>query len=713
MKQVFQDVSGGRSEVVCVPRPACKQDHLIIESVTSLISAGTERMLVDFSRAGYLRKAQQQPEKVRMVLDKIKTDGLMSTVEAVRSKLDEPIPMGYSNVGRVVEIGSGVTDFSVGDRVLSNGHHAEVVCIGKNLCAKVPDDVPDDSAVFGVVGSIALQGIRLAQPTTGECFVVVGLGLIGLMTVQILRASGCRVLGTDYDESKLEIARSFGAMTVNLSQGEDAVKIAMAFSRGRGVDGVIITASANSNEPIQQSAHMCRKRGRIVLIGVVGLDLNRADFFEKELTFQVSCSYGPGRYDSNYEEGGNDYPVGFVRWTEQRNFEAVLDMLSSGQVKTDELQSAAFDIDNAGDAYDLLISDRSVLGVLISYPDSCADKESRREKLSDVSGTGEGRGAQGIVGAIGAGNYAGRVLLPSFSKAGAHLHTIVSSQGVSGSHVGRKLGFGISSTDTSDLFGNTDIDTIVVATQHDSHARFTVDALDAGKHVFIEKPLALSMDDLDAIDNAYRAAWGRGDNPLLMVGFNRRFAPLMLKLKTKIAMSSEPISLIYTCNAGGIDADSWVQDPERGGGRIVGEACHFIDVARFLANSRIEKVTVMTMTDGSVTRDCRDTATISIGFENGSLAVVNYFSNGHRSYPKERVEVYQAGNVMIMENFRALRLYGSSSSTTRSLRADRGQIQCVKAFVDAVRGETATPIPYEELMEVSRAAVDAAQQTVG
>lgn len=708
MKQVFQDVASGRSEVLTVPRPACKRGHVVIETSKSLISAGTERMLVDFSRAGYLEKARQQPDKVKMVLEKVRTDGLMSTIETVRSKLDEPMPMGYSNVGRVVEVGPDVREFAVGDRVLSNGHHAEVVCIGRNLCAIVPDNVGDEVAVFGVVGSIALQGIRLAQPTTGECFVVVGLGLIGLLTVQILRASGCRVLGSDMDESKLEIARSYGALTMNPREGDDIVQVANAFSRGRGVDGVVITASAKSNEPIQQAAHMCRQRGRIILVGVVGLDLNRSDFYEKELTFQVSCSYGPGRYDPEYEQRGIDYPIGFVRWTQQRNFEAVLDMFSAGQVTVDALQTAVFDIDLVRSAYDLLIADRSALGMLINYPESKTGKDSRREDLNKPVRQEISSIASGVLGAIGAGNYAGRVLLPSFAKAGASLDTIVSSQGVSGSHVGKKLGFLTSSTDTADVFGNEDIDTVVIATQHDSHARFAIAALRAGKHVFVEKPLALTLADIDAVDVAYQEAWDRGDNPILLVGFNRRFAPLMQKLKAAVTRSPEPITVIYTCNAGSIDADSWVQDVERGGGRIVGEACHFIDAARFLAGSPVGTVQVVAMRNSGSGIDCRDTVSILLNFQNGSVATVHYIANGHLSYPKERIEVFQGGRVYVLDNFRKLRTYGSASASTGSRRQDKGQDSCCQAFVDAVRLGSAAPIAYEEIIEVSRLSIEAA-----
>ena len=367
MRQILQSLGTGLTELAEIPSPSCHSGHLLIRSVSSLVSAGTERMLVEFGKANLLDKARQQPEKVRMVLDKIKTDGVLPTLEAVRNKLDQPLPMGYCNVGVVVEVGRGVTGFSVGDRVASNGKHAEVVCVPQNLCAKVPDSVNDEAAAFTVIGAIGLQGIRLVQPTLGEAVVVTGLGLIGLMTVQLLRAHGCRVLGLDYDTSKLALAEKLGAETVDLNQNADPLGAAMVFSRGRGVDAVIITASTKSNEPVHQAAQMCRKRGRIVLVGVTGLELSRADFYEKELSFQVSCSYGPGRYDSAYEDHGQDYPIGFVRWTEQRNFEAVLDMLADGRLQTDVLISHRIPFDQATSAYELISSRTPSLGIVLQY----------------------------------------------------------------------------------------------------------------------------------------------------------------------------------------------------------------------------------------------------------------------------------------------------------------------------------------------------------
>tara|TARA_R110002096_G_scaffold410190_1_gene609757 strand:+ start:10029 stop:12164 length:2136 start_codon:yes stop_codon:yes gene_type:complete len=707
MKQVLQDLVKGTSIIADVPRPRCKAGHLLIQTSKSLISAGTERMLVDFGRSGYLDKARQQPEKFRMVLDKVKTDGLLPTIEAVRSKLNQPLPMGYSNVGTVIEVGSGVSGFKIGDRVLSNGHHAEVVCVPKNLCARIPDSVTDEDAAFSVVGAIALQGIRLAQPTLGECFVVTGLGLIGLMAVQILRANGCRVLGLDFDSSKLELARQYGAETVNLGEGQDPIAASEAFSRGRGVDGVIITASTKSNEPMKQAATMCRKKGRIVLVGVVGLQLNRGDFFEKEVSFQVSCSYGPGRYDNSYEGEGNDYPIAYVRWTEQRNFEAILDMMASGFINSDDLKTKSFELDNAPKAYDLLMEDKGALGVMLCYK---ADKESSASRTIPFEGNARKGIEKAIIGAIGAGNYAGRVLLPAFKSTGARLKTIVTSQGVSGTHHGRKLGFELNSTNSDIIFSDPEINIVVIGTQHNSHARFVIQALNAGKSVFVEKPLALTQEQLEEIDTAYKAAHNRGDSPSLMVGFNRRFAPLMQRLKKQVSKSSEPMSIVYTCNAGAIPADSWVQNFEAGGGRIIGEACHFIDIACFLTNSPIVDIQAVSMKVAEGVLNCHDTATLTLCFEDGSIATIHYFSNGHQSFPKERIEVFQGGNAMVLDNFRRLIGYGVNALNQKTFKQNKGQQQCCDAFVNAISDGANSPVPYEDIMASSQACISAWRQ---
>lgn len=703
VKQILQSLKTGETKITNVPAPRAGHGALLIQTSRTLVSAGTERMLVDFGKAGLIEKARQQPDKVRMVLDKIKTDGLMPTIEAVLNKLDQPLPMGYCNVGVVSGVGSGISGFLVGDRVASNGRHAEVVSIPVNLCAKVPDEVTDDEAAFTVISAIALQGIRLAQPTLGEAVVVTGLGLIGQIAVQLLRAHGCRVLGIDFDQTKLAMAKRFGAEVVDLSASEDPVARAQAFSRGRGVDAVIVTASTKSSEPMHQAALMCRKRGRIVLVGVTGLELSRADFFEKELTFQVSCSYGPGRYDPNYEEKGQDYPVGLVRWTEQRNFEAVLDMMADGRLDVKPLISHRFGVDEAEKAYKIVGGVEPSLGILLAYPGGPERQlECRTIKLAEKPVSASGKMG---VSFVGSGNYATAVLIPAFKEAGVRLQSVASSTGVSGVHAGRKYGFEETTTDTEELFSNPDTNAVVITTRHDSHARFVLKALQAGKHVFVEKPLCLSLDELSEIEAAYARLLEQGKAPLVMVGFNRRFAPQVQKMKSLLAGVKGPKAFVMTVNAGGIPAEHWTQDSEVGGGRIIGEACHFIDLLRFLAGASIESHTSVEMRSST-----GDTITINLHFSDGSLGAVHYFANGNKSFPKERLEVFAGGRVLQLDNFRKLTGFGWPGFKKMSLwRQDKGQKACAAAFHSAIEKGTDAPIPPADIFEVARVSIEAAE----
>ncbi|MEI6837166.1 MAG: bi-domain-containing oxidoreductase [Alcaligenaceae bacterium] len=714
MKQILQSLKTGSNEVAEIPCPAVKRGQLLIRSSHTLVSAGTERMLVEFGKANWIDKARQQPDKVRMVLDKIKTDGLMPTVEAVFNKLDQPLPLGYCNVGTLLEAGAGVSGFGPGDRVVSNGKHAEVVSVPLNLCARVPDAVPDEDAAFTVLGAIALQGIRLVQPTLGETVVVTGLGLIGLVAVQLLRAHGCRVLGLDFDADKLALARSFGAEVVDLSAGQDPVAAAQAYSRGRGVDAVIITASTKSNEPVHQAALMCRKRGRIVLVGVTGLELSRADFYEKELSFQVSCSYGPGRYDPSYEEQGNDYPVGFVRWTEQRNLEAVLDMMADGRLDVKPLISHRFALEKAEEAYALVGGAGPSLGILLQYPDVARQSDTVLRRTTVELGAmdrhaslamTEGRGA--VLGFVGSGNYATAVLIPAFKAAGARLKTVASSGGVSGLHAGRKFGFESTTTDTASVIADKQINALVVTTRHDSHAGFVMQALSAGKHVFVEKPLCLTMGELEEIQRKMdrHASLAMTAPPIVMVGFNRRFAPQVQKINSLLKGVTGPKSFVMTVNAGAIPAAHWTQDLEVGGGRIIGEACHFIDLLRLLAGSRIvsHQVTRMDSQSG-------DSASISLKFEDGSIGVVHYLANGSKAFPKERLEVFAAGRVLQLDNFRKLKGFGWPGFTKMNLwRQDKGQKACAAAFVKAISDGGRAPIPFDQILEVARVSIEVAK----
>ena len=710
MKQLLQHLGNGKTTVADVPRPAVAPGTLLIRTSASLISAGTERMLVDFGRASLIDKVRQQPDKVAQVLDKMRTDGVAATLDAVRSKLDQPIALGYCNVGRVAEVGAGVNGFAVGDRVASNGKHAEVVVVPRNLCARVPDSVDDDRAAFTVLGAIALQGVRLAQPTLGESVAVIGLGLVGLLTVQILRANGCRVLGIDLDASRLELARGFGAETVDLGKGADPLAAAAAFSRGLGIDAVLITASTSSSEPVAQAAKMCRKRGRIVLVGVTGLELSRADFYEKELSFQVSCSYGPGRYDAEYEEGGHDYPVGFVRWTEQRNFEAVLDLMAAGRIDVAPLVTHRYALERAGEAYDLLASGAPSLGIVLQYPPQPADVESAPEPRTVALRPVAAPSGKASVAFLGAGNYAGRVLIPAFRDAGAELRTVVSAGGASAVHFGKKFGFANASSDAEAALADPEVDTAVIATRHDAHARLVLAALRACKHVFCEKPLCLTLDELAGIE----AEAARHADRLLMVGFNRRFAPQVVRMRELLGTLGEPKSFIVTVNAGAIPPSHWTQDPAVGGGRIVGEACHFVDLLRHLAGAPIVRSHAVALGRHPALAVRDDKATITLEFGDGSVGTIHYLANGDKGFPKERVEVFCGGRVLQLDNFRRLTGWGWKGFRSMALwRQDKGQAACAKAFVDAVRGGGVSPILFDEIVEVSRASIELQQMLRG
>lgn len=717
MKQILQNLGSGETLLAEVPAPGVRSGHVLIRTEASLVSLGTEKMLVAFGQANLLEKARQQPEKVRQVLQKVKTDGLFATLESVRAKLDQPLPLGYCNAGRVIEVGLGVEGFAPGDRVVSNGPHAEFVCVPRNLCCRVPEAVPPEAAAFTVAGAIALQGVRLVAPTVGESVVVVGLGLIGLLAVQILRANGCRVLGTDFDAAKCALARGLGAEAVELAGGADPVAAAQVFARGRGVDAVLITASTKSSDPVSQAARMSRQRGRIVLVGVTGLELNRADFYEKELSFQVSCSYGPGRYDPAYEQAGHDYPLGFVRWTEQRNFEAFLDLLASGAVQTAPLVSHRFALDRSLEAYELVAAGRG-LGIVLEYP--AADAMARPASMVDLPQPSPAKVGAVVVGVIGAGNFTGHTLLPALAKTGCRRRLIVSAAGVTAAHLGRKFAFEQAGTDAAGVLADPLINTVFITTRHNTHARHVVAALRAGKRVFVEKPLCLTLDELAEIEevvahlhNGGRPTEGVDSDrpsafehrpapaPFVMVGFNRRFAPLTVKLRQLLTARSEPKTMIMTVNAGALPAGHWALDPAVGGGRIIGEGCHFIDLLRHLAGAPI----VAGSAEFARASGARvaDVVTLQLRFADGSIGSIHYFANGAKEFPKERLEVFCGGGVLQLDNFRELRGYGWRGFDREKLwRQDKGHAGELQALITAVAEGASPPIPWPEIVEVSR-----------
>ena len=712
MKQLIQNLQNGETSLIEVPSPNLSSKNLLIHSTNSLISAGTEKMLVDFAKSGYLAKARQQPDKVKEVIQKVKNDGFATTYEAVKSKLSQPITLGYCNVGVVAEVGNDVHGFSVGDRVVSNGSHSEVVSVSKNLCAQIPDNVTNEEASFTVLAAIGLQGIRLAEPTIGESFTVIGLGSIGLLTVQMLIAQGCRVLAIDIQDDRLQLAKEFGATTVNPNKGDDVLSFANKFSRGKGIDGVIITASTKNNEVISQAANMSRKRGRIVLVGVTGLDLSRDDFYKKELSLQVSCSYGPGRYDPSYEESGNDYPIAFVRWTEQRNFEAVLDLMDSKKINVEPLISHRIHFEDAPEFYSKISEGEQGLGMVIEYT-SPSDARTSKTIALPINDTQYKFSKKDdiVLGFIGAGNYASRVLIPTFKRFNTKLHSVVTSNGLSGTIHGINSNFKYSSTNISDIIFNDEINTVAIATRHDSHSDLICQAIDAGKNVFVEKPMAIDRKGLEMIKNLFLDVSRSKEkkNNQIMVGFNRRFSPHIIKMKSLLDSTNEPKTLIMTMNAGNIPSNHWVHDTDIGGGRIIGEACHYIDLMLYLVGSEITNVAATCMGQKVSGKANDDNASITINFADGSFGTINYFSNGSNAFPKESINAFSGGKVLSLDNFRVLRGFGwKNFKTMRTWQQDKGQKNCVKSFLNGIKTNKPA-IPFNELYEVASLSIDIAE----
>lgn len=708
MKQVLQRLDSGETLVADIPVPRASGRSVLVETRATLISAGTERMLIEFGRANVLQKVRQQPDRVAEVIGKMRTDGVGPTLDAVRAKLEAPLPLGYCNAGVVVEVGSSDAPFKPGDRVVTNGAHAEYVVVPYTLTARIPEGVSFQDACFAPLAAIGLQGVRLAAPTLGETVVVFGLGLVGLLTVQLLRANGCRVIGIDRSAARLDLAAQLGATALNGSEG-DVVARVMQHTDGVGADAVLLTLASSSDEPVRQAAAMSRRRGRLVLVGVTGLSLARDDFFKKELTFSVSGSYGPGRYDPAYEQEGHDYPIGFVRWTAQRNFEASLALMASGQLTPAALVTHRFAIDEATQAYTAMTGDATSLGVVLTYPDRGGATLTPADRTISGATTAprvrHPRAVEGsVVGVIGAGNFAVRTLLPALADAGVRFRTIASGAGTTAAIAGTKFGFERVTTSTDEMLDDPLIETIFVLTRHDSHAALAERALRAGKHVFVEKPLALSEAELDRVEAAVHES-GR----LLMVGFNRRFAPLTVAAARALEGRSGPLSIVATINAGVIPRDHWTQHPEQGGGRIAGEACHWIDLARRLVGAPIVDVNARSARD-SRGQPLDDRSHLSIGFKDGSTAVVHYLAAGGKSYPKERIECFSDGQTLVIDNWRRLQRFTARAPLfTRSKAMDKGHAAEISLWLEAVRTNAQAPIPLAELLEVSRWSLRAAE----
>ena len=688
MKQIVQDLRNGKTILEELPVPQVKQGGVLIKTTKTLISLGTEKMLVEFGKANLFQKAKQQPDKVKLALDKVTTDGLRPTLNAVYNKLSTPIPLGYSNVGEVIAVGNGVGEFKVGDRVASNGSHAEYVFVPKNLVAKVPENVTDEEAVFTVIGSIGLQGIRLLKPTFGETIVVVGLGLIGLITAELLKSNGCNVIGFDFDSDKVRIANEKGIIAINPSDGTDQVKFVEEYTKGIGADGVVITASNKSNQIIAQSAQMCRKLGRVVLVGVVGLDINRDDFYKKEITFQVSCSYGPGRYDEKYEQKGIDYPIGYVRWTEKRNFEAVLNAISNGLLDVKPLITERIPLIDYNKIYGNMAASKSIATIL--------EYNNIKAPLSTVTVNDKSyEGKKGVIGIVGAGNFTSATILPNLKKLNINVKYIASSGGLSSTALAKKFKISNSTTNYNEILSDLDTDLVFITTRHDLHAGMVLESLKADKNVFVEKPLALSSLDLEEIVREHSRR-----NVIISVGFNRRFAPLAIEMKKLVANENVPMNIVATMNAGFLPADLWVHDMEVGGGRIVGEACHFIDLCTYFSGSKVTAVCMNAL--GTNPKENTDNASILLKYENGTNAVINYFANGSKEYSKERIEIFSQERTLIMDNWRKLKGYGFKGFTSKNSRQDKGHYNQFKTLMDYQKQGKAI-IPFQEIVNTTKA----------
>lgn len=689
MKQIIQDLKSGATILEEVPVPQVKAGAVLIQTSRTLVSLGTERMLVEFGKANLIDKARQQPDRVKQVLEKIKTDGLQPTLEAVFNKLGQPLPLGYCNVGRVVTVGRGVTEFSVGDRVASNGNHAEFVCVPKNLVAKIPDNVTDREAAFTVIGSIGLEGIRLLKPELGETIVVVGLGLIGLITAQLLVSNGCRVIGIDFDQQKVDLAKAKGVVAINPTKGADPVQFVHEITRNVGADGVIITASTQSDEVIHQACEMSRKRGRIILVGVIGMNMRRDDFYKKELSFQVSCSYGAGRYDEEYENKGVDYPIAYVRWTEKRNFETILHAISAGSLDVESLITEEVDLED----YERIYGDmrkKGAIASILKYPEN-----PDLQRVVPVNGKAFVPGF-GKIGIIGAGNYTSSMVIPCLKRVRASIKYIASAQGLNAKILAKKAGAENATSDYKEILKDPDVNLVIITTRHNLHAGMVLEALRAGKSVFVEKPLCLNEDELNEIVDAYNRA---PEHVTLTVGFNRRFSPFAAKLKQ--LAGDGPMNIVATMNAGYIPADMWVHDPEIGGGRIIGEACHYIDLCSYLTGSHVVSVCMNAL--GEHPEEDTDNVSILLKYANGSNAVINYFANGAKSYAKERIEVFSQQRVFIIDNWRKLEGYGVKGFSKTSGTMDKGQkIQFAELNDRIVRGGAAL-IPFESIINTTKA----------
>ena len=705
MKQLLQNMKNGKTTIEDVPAPTPRAGMALVKTAASLVSAGTERMVVEFAEKNLVGKARSRPDLVKQVFDKAQREGLVPTVAAAFNRLDLPMALGYASAGTIVALGENMHGFKVGQRVACAGGgfavHAEYNVVPRNLLTPLPKNVDFESAAFATLGAIAMHGFRLAEPQVGERVAVIGLGLLGLLMAQIASAAGCSVLGIDIDPKRIKLASSLGLQAVTRKNAEST---SQAFTANRGFDIVLICADTSSNDPVELAAVIARDRARIVATGAVGLNIPRKIYYEKELSFINSRSYGPGRYDLSYEETGNDYPIGYVRWTEGRNLESVVELMANGKLKVAPLISHRFPIDEAATAYEVITgkTKESFLGVLLTYPEGKhrpevleGMKEERRIAfpLSSFKSTGTVK-----LGVLGAGLYANAMLLPVIkNNKNFELVVIASSGGLHAQHSGKKFGFKYATSSDDEIINDPSINTIAILTRHDTHADLIVKALKAGKHVFVEKPLAVTSDQLSVISKQLQ----KTDNCLLTVGFNRRFSPLAQSLSSFLSNRNEPLYAHYRINAGYIPLNHWTQDQAIGGGRIIGEGCHFVDFITFLVGAAPVSVSAHALSDNGKYRE--DNVSMTFTFPDGSVGVVDYLANGDKSFPKERVEVFCGGQIAVLEDFRSLQMTKDGKKKEVKLAAqDKGQKNEMEIFTKAIREGGEPPIPYEQLIGVTR-----------
>lgn len=701
VKQLLQNLANGHTGVEEVPMPTARPGTLLIKTAASLVSAGTERMVVEFARQSWLGKARLRPDLVRQVLNRARREGLLSSARAALSRLDQPMALGYSSAGTVVGLGSGVSGFKVGQRVACAGSgyavHAEYADVPRNLVAVLPQSVDFESAAFATLGAIGMHGFRLARPQVGERVAIIGLGLLGLLTIQIAAAAGCQVLGIDIEARRVRLAGSLGFQA---STRPAALAKAQAFTANRGFDVILICADTPSNDPVELAAAIARDRARIVAIGAVGLNIPRRLYYEKELAFINSRSYGPGRYDASYEEHGHDYPIGHVRWTEGRNLQAVIDLMAAGKLRVEALITHRFPIEKATGAYELITGKKkeAFLGVLLTY-----DQKSTRSRRTVELRAARAKPAVVGLGVIGAGNFANATLLPAIKHvSGIDLVGIASSGGLHAQHAAKKFGFAFAASSPEEILRDARVNTVAILTRHDSHAQLAIQALRAGKHVFLEKPLAIDRKQVASISSQLL----KSRSLLLTVGFNRRFSPLGGLLAAFLSDRTEPMHVEYRVNAGYIPLDHWTQDPALGG-RIIGEACHFIDFITYLVGAAPVAVTAHGLPDGGKYRE--DNVSMTFSFPDGSVGVVTYLSNGNRTFPKERVEVFCEEKVAVLDDFRSLAT--TQDGSRRAMRApqDKGWTNEWRVFSKAIHEGGAPPIPYDQLIGVTNAAIAAVE----